>query len=91
MPLKRWAGPALLLLAACAAREQTVVVWEKPGASQAELDAARAACAQRFEQVAGDSSDRRPRYQADESGRAFVDCMGEHGFTWRTRKVPVEP
>jgi hypothetical protein len=80
-----------LLLAACTAREQTVVVWEKPGASPAELEAARADCAQRFDEVAAETADRRPRYQADESGRAFVQCMAEHGFSWRTQKVPTRP
>jgi hypothetical protein len=74
-----------VFVAACN-RGPTIVVWEKPGATAAELEEARAACA---EEPAERDPERinRTRYQADTAGKQFVECMNERGFTWRTERL----
>lgn len=80
------AGIALVFaFTAGCATEQTVVVWEKPGATCDDVDAARAACAAEMEQARSPGVNR-ARLEADAAGARFVACMEERGFTWRTAK-----
>ena len=76
----------LFCLAALACAPQTVVVWEKPGATDAELEEARRAC------LAGAESEdleiRRDRIDAEVRGNAFVRCMEERGWVWKTEPAP---
>jgi hypothetical protein len=76
---------ALACALACAS-QQTVVVWEKPGASAEELEAAREACLAEVEALQTRGVNRM-RVEADATGACFVACMKRHGFTWRTEKV----
>ncbi len=73
------------LTLACAS-QQTVVVWEKPGATPEELEAARATCLAEVEALQTRGVNR-TRVEADATGACFVACMRRHGFTWRTEKV----
>lgn len=91
-PLRR-ARRAIALLAlvaplACAG-QQTVVVWEKPGAGPEELEAARRACLAELEAPEAPHAPgvNRSRLEAEATGACFVACMKRHGFTWRTEKV----
>lgn len=79
-------GTAAILTISCAGSEPTVVVWEKPGASQQELERARAECNAEPPDLQSKSV-RRDRYEADAKGKKFVACMSEKGWTWRTNKA----
>lgn len=84
---------ALIGLSVCAlscASQQTVVVWEKPGATCEEVDAARQACAAEMEAVDVQGLNR-SRLEAEATGSRFVECMRERGFTWRTATVDCRP
>jgi len=76
----------LLICALSCASQQTVVVWEKPGATCEEVDAARQACAAEMEAVEVQGVNR-TRLEAEATGSRFVECMRERGFTWRTATV----
>jgi hypothetical protein len=81
------AAIAILALGCCAcASQQTVVVWEKPGATCDEVDAARQACSDEMAstEVRGVHRD---RLEAEATGTRFVECMRERGFTGRTETV----
>lgn len=82
-----FALPAILILgvSACAS-QQTVVVWEKPGATCEEVDAAREACSEETAAAEGPGVNR-DRLEAEATGSRFVRCMRERGFTWRTETV----
>ena len=75
-----------ILMGSCAASEPTVVVWQKAGASQQELERAREECDAEPPDLRSKSV-RRDRYEADAKGKAFVVCMNEKGWTWRTNKA----
>lgn len=70
-----------LLLGGCAAK-QTVAVWEKPGASAGELEAARSEC----QKSVGDIHSGSTRIESEVRGNAFVHCMQEKGWSWRTEE-----
>jgi len=69
----------------CAGR-RTVVVWEKPGATAAELEEAREVCLEE-PTPRNTNSQRRDRMEADAMGNAFVACMEARGWTWKTRDL----
>lgn len=75
-----------LALASCASGRRTVVVWEKEGASAEELEQARQACSEEPTRR-HTTSVRRDRVDADAMGNAFVGCMQERGWTWKTRDL----
>ena len=79
-------GLAALLVLACAT-EPTVVVWEKPGASQQEVDEAIRVCTEEMSSAQAKGVNR-TRFEAESSGTCFVDCMKTRGFSWRTETVP---
>jgi hypothetical protein len=80
-------APALLVVAfAACASHQTVVVWEKPGATCDEAEAARQACSEEIDRTAARGVNR-DRLEAETTGSRFVECMRERGFTWRTQSV----
>jgi hypothetical protein len=76
---------ALFVALGCAS-QQTVVVWEKPGAGPDELEAAQQACLAEVEALHTDGVNR-TRFEAEATGSCFVACMKRHGFTWRTENV----
>ena len=63
-----------------------MVVWEKPGASSQEIDAAKSVCAKEMATVETRGINRE-RLEAEGAGSRFVDCMRARGFTWRTEKA----
>lgn len=75
-----------LLAGGCASGRRTVVVWEKAGASAEELEQARQACAEQPVERHSNAT-RRDRVAADAMGNAFVKCMEERGWTWKTRDL----
>jgi len=93
-PFGRAAGPGLLITGACfvscfvlaCATEPTVVVWEKPGASPQDIEAAKSACAKEMATVETRGINRE-RLEAEAAGSRFVDCMRARGFTWRSKKA----
>lgn len=81
----RWrlaAGFALSLTAFACVSAQTVVVWEKAGATDAELEAARETC--EHEPGADRVRVGRERMEAELRGNAFVRCMEASGWIWKT-------
>ncbi len=81
-------GIIFLVAAWGCANGSTVVVWERidgEEAAEGEFEAARNACDPGVP-TEPEEGVRRDRYQADRMGRAFVDCMRERGWTWRTEK-----
>jgi hypothetical protein len=79
-------GLALLLLSLACASQQTVVVWDKAGASEAEFAAAREAC--KDEPGADQVQIGRDRVEGELRANAFVRCMEAKGFTWKTELQP---
>jgi hypothetical protein len=78
---------ALLVCSACVS-QQTVVVWEKEGAREGELEEARAACLREPEVAEVDVN--QDRIQAELRGNAFVACMEKRGWTWKTEAAPAD-
>ncbi len=83
----RGIGAVVLTLALSCASHQTIVVWEKPGATDGELEAARATCLAELDAMQDAPGVNRMRLEADATGGCFVACMRRHGFTWRTVRV----
>ena len=81
------AGFGTLILCVACTSPQTVVRWNKQGATEAELDAAREAC--KNEPGANEVQTGRDRVDGELRANAFVRCMEARGFSWTTEPKPA--
>jgi hypothetical protein len=70
---------ALALIVAACATETPAIGWQKPGAGQAELDAASDVC--HSAAMTPDLGVDNDRMQAQARANTFVRCMRENGWT----------
>ena len=71
---------ALALLAGCASEPapQTVLVWQKPGATRDDLTRTRQACHEAIDETRA----QRKRIEAEVRAGDFLKCMQDKGWTW---------
>ena len=70
----------LALLAGCTSEPapQTVLVWQKPGATRDDLTRVRQACHEEIDKTRA----QRKRIEAEVRARDFQKCMQDKGWTW---------